>query len=126
MNNLPCIFAIDFDGTLCRDEFPEIGAANCRLISVLIEYKKNHPEVKYILWTCRDNHTKERHLDAAVEWCRQHGLEFDAVNENLPEVKALFGNNDTRKVYANIYLDDKNLMIYQFEEAIKLREGKHA
>ena len=34
------------------------------------------------------------------------GLEFDAVNENLAEVQQMF-NNDTRKVYADLYIDDK-------------------
>jgi hypothetical protein len=47
-------------------------------------------------------------LDEAVEWCRSHGLTFDAVNDNLPEVKARYGNNP-RKVHADYYLDDHNL-----------------
>lgn len=111
MNSLPYILAIDFDGTLCEDKFPEIGKPNYRLISSLLEAKKDNPDLKYILWTCRDNNTEDRHLDKAVEFCREYGLEFDAVNENLPEVKALFGNNDTRKVFADKYLDDKNLSI---------------
>lgn len=113
MNKLPYILAIDFDGTLCEDRFPEIGAANDRLISALIKFKEERPGVKYVLWTCRDNNTPERYLDRAVEFCEKHGLKFDAVNENLPEVQAMFGNNDTRKVYADRYLDDKNIHIYE-------------
>lgn len=110
MNNLPYIIAVDFDGTLCADKFPEIGEANYRLISALMECRKRNPDTRLILWTCRDNHTEDKHLDKAVEFCRQFGLEFDAVNENIPEVKALF-NNDTRKVFADKYLDDKNMSI---------------
>lgn len=53
-------------------------------------------------WTCR---VGER-LQEAVEWCRGYGLEFDAVNENLPEIIECFGT-DTRKVCADIYIDDK-------------------
>ena len=123
MNNLPYILAIDFDGTLCENKFPEIGAANHRLISELIRYKHNNPDTKYILWTCRDNNTPERNLDKAVEFCREYGLEFDAVNENLPEVKALFGNNDTRKVYAILYLDDKSMLISQFFGSVRRVDG---
>lgn len=123
MSKLPYILAVDFDGTLCENKFPEIGAANHRLISELIRYKSNNPDTKYILWTCRDNNTPEKHLDRAVEFCRQYGLEFDAVNENLPEVKALFGNNDTRKVYANMYLDDKAMLIGQFYGGVKRVDG---
>ena len=114
MDKLPYTIAIDFDGTLCEDKFPEIGAPNGCLISLLVEYKKLNPNLRYILWTCRDNNTDERHLDQAVAWCKEHGLEFDAVNENIPEVKAMF-NNDTRKVFANKYVDDKNTSIKDME-----------
>lgn len=110
MDKLPYTLAIDFDGTLCEDKFPEIGAPNECLISLLVEYKKMNPKVRYVLWTCRDNNTDEHHLDKAVAWCKEHGLEFDAVNKNIPEVIAMF-NNDTRKVFANKYIDDKNMSI---------------
>lgn len=60
--------------------------------------------IKLILWTMREG----KLLDEAVEWCRSHGLTFDAVNDNLAEVKARYGNNP-RKVYADYYLDDHNL-----------------
>lgn len=108
MSKIPYTIAIDFDGTLCQNKFPEIGAANDCLISTLIELKKEKPGIRYILWTCRDNNTEEKYLDKAVEFCRQRGLVFDAINENLPEVKELY-NNDTRKVFADIYLDDRAL-----------------
>lgn len=110
MRDIPYTIAIDFDGTLCENKFPEIGAANDRLISELIKYKQDNPDVRYILWTCRDNHTEERHLDKAVAFCKERGLEFDTVNENLPEVKRIF-NNDTRKVFADLYLDDRALTV---------------
>ena len=55
---------------------------------------------KVILWTSRAG----RDLEAAVEWCHGQGLEFDAVNEPLPEQVARWGN-DTRKVYADFYID---------------------
>lgn len=122
MDKLPYTIAIDFDGTLCEDKFPEIGAPNRCLISLLVAYKSIRPDVKYILWTCRDNNTAERHLDKAVAWCKDHGLEFDAVNENIPEVKAMF-NNDTRKVFANVYVDDKNTPIKDFEWTLAIGLG---
>ena len=45
-------------------------------------------------------------LEDAVAWCKERGLEFDAVNENLPELIELYGN-DCRKINADIYIDDK-------------------
>lgn len=94
------IYAVDFDGTLCESNFPEIGEPNKTLISRLIKRKnKGH---KIILWTCR---VGER-LREAVDWCKQFGLEFDAVNENLPEIVAEWGG-ESRKIFADVYIDDK-------------------
>lgn len=104
MNTLPYIIAVDFDGTLFQDSYPEIGEPNHGLICGCIEYREKGG--KLILWTCRDNDTPEMHLDKAVAACKEHGLEFDAVNRNIDEVIIMF-NNDTRKIYANEYIDDK-------------------
>ena len=38
------------------------------------------------------------------------GVEFDAVNENLPEVIERMGG-DTRKVFANEYWDDRAVRV---------------
>lgn len=104
MATLPEIWAIDFDGTLVEDKFPNIGKPDMLLVNQLIEVRK--AGTKLILWTCRDNHNANRLLDKAVAYCKTLGLEFDAVNCNIDETKNMF-NNDTRKVYANLYLDDK-------------------
>ena len=107
--------AVDFDGTLCADKFPEIGRPYYNIIHTLVLLRRLG--VKLVLWTCRKNDQHGNHLDEAVEWCKQFGLEFDAVNQNLPEVQAKWGG-DTRKVMTTYYLDDKN-MGASFEEAYK-------
>ena len=94
------IYAVDFDGTLCEYKWPEIGNANTELIDYL-KIIQSHG-ARLILWTCR----KDEKLEEAVEWCKQHGLVFDAINENLPEIIEEFGS-DTRKIYANKYIDDR-------------------
>lgn len=94
------IYAVDFDGTLCESVFPGIGEPNTALINHLI--KKRAQGNKVILWTCR---VGER-LQEAVDWCRDHDLEFDAVNENLPEMIEQWGG-ESRKVFADVYIDDK-------------------
>lgn len=100
MSNLPKILAVDFDGTIVRDEFPEIGFPHYEIIDLL---KRLHNKgVKIILWTCR---TGSR-LTEAVEFCDRVGLHLDAVNTNIPEVIAMY-HEDTRKVFADVYLDDK-------------------
>ena len=94
------IYAIDFDGTLCESVWPGIGDPNIALIEHL--KKKREKGNKLILWTCR---VGER-LQEAVNWCKCYGLEFDAVNENLPEMIEKYGG-DSRKVYADVYIDDQ-------------------
>lgn len=95
------IIAVDFDGTLCENKWPEIGEPNHKMIAYLKE--RQAAGDKLILWTCRIDET----LDNALRWCRNKGLIFDAVNENLPSVIAKFGT-DTRKIFANEYIDDRN------------------
>lgn len=96
------IIAVDFDGTLCENNWPGIGAPNEELIEYLRNRKKDGD--KLILWTCR----VEDMLQKAVEWCKERNLVFDAVNENLPEIIENFGS-DTRKIFANEYIDDRCL-----------------
>ena len=95
------IYAVDFDGTLCKNAWPKIGEPNEALISELILARELGDKV--ILWTMRE----DKLLDEAVTWCREHGLRFDAHNDNLPEQQKYYGNNP-RKIYADVYIDDHN------------------
>ena len=97
------IYAVDFDGTLCESVWPGIGRPNTVLIKHLI--KRRREGNKVILWTCRCGSL----LEEAVSWCRGFDLEFDAVNENLPEMIEHFGN-DSRKIFADVYIDDKAII----------------
>lgn len=99
------IIAVDFDHTLTVDgEFPNIGRPNTRLIQYLINCRKHG--IKVILNTMREGEI----LDHAVEWCKAQGLLFDAVNDNLPEMQMLYGNNP-RKIAATWYIDDHNAVV---------------
>ena len=94
------IIAVDFDGTLCKNAWPDIGEPRDGMIRYLKHRQRNGD--KLILWT---NRTGER-LEDAVKWCKVQGIEFDAVNGNIPDVVQMYGW-DCRKVYADVYLDDK-------------------
>lgn len=94
------IIAIDFDGVLFTDAYPEVGLPIAPNINRAKNEKANG--AKLILWTCREG----KKLEEAVAACRAVGLEFDAVNENVPELKEAFGT-DPRKVGATEYWDDR-------------------
>ena len=101
-STLPPIMAVDFDGTLVTDKFPDIGEERKQFCNVI--RKLQRMGVKSILWTSRTGSA----LKEAIEWCEDHDLHFDTINENLPEVIELAGGTDTRKVYADVYFDDRN------------------
>lgn len=95
------IIAVDFDGTLCADEYPGIGAPNLPLIAYLKRLKAEGCQL--ILWTCRCGEL----LEEAVAWCTGCQLYFDAVNENVEETLEKYGT-DSRKIFADVYIDDRS------------------
>lgn len=97
------VYAIDFDGTLCRNAWPDIGPPRMTVIQAVKDVQADGNKI--ILWTCREGES----LIAAVDWCKCHGLVFDSVNENLPERIDLYG--DCRKIGANYYIDDRNMSV---------------
>ena len=81
--------AVDFDGTIVEHRYPAIGREIPFAIDALKLLCAQH---KIILWTVREGAL----LDEAVEYCRERGLRFYAVNKNYPEersaTKATRGN----------------------------------
>lgn len=107
-----CVIAVDFDGTLAGDGvWPEVGEPNLVLIRQL--KARRAAGDKLILWTCRSGEA----LEVAVAWAAQQGLKFDAVNDNLPEVVATYGNN-SRKISCDYYIDDKSVLPDNFPSVI--------
>jgi hypothetical protein len=102
MNELINIkIAVDFDGTIVEHEYPSIGKEKLFAFRTLRELDKLG--ARLILWTFRTG----KELEEAIEYCRQNGIEFYAVNKNYPE--EIFDETVSRKIDADIYIDDKNL-----------------
>ena len=91
------IIAVDFDGTIMLPG----GNPNAQLIQCLRASQRNGNIV--ILWSCR---TGSRLADA-VKFCQKNGLNPNYVNANAPQAIRMLGS-DPRKIYADIYIDDKN------------------
>lgn len=105
------VYAVDFDGTLAETRFPEIiGPRKKTIAAVKLLKAQGH---KIILWTSRAGVD----LENAVEWCKGQGIVFDSVNEPLPEQIARWGN-DTRKIYADAYIDDRAITPEELEKAV--------
>lgn len=95
------IYAIDFDGTIVEDNYPNIGVLNPHAEKFIRKLKEEGG--KWILYTMREGED----LEAAVKFLESVNLIPDAVNDNLPEMKKKY-NNNPRKIFANVYIDDRN------------------
>lgn len=79
------IIAVDFDGTLVENKWPEIGAPIEKNIAKV--KAEQEAGAKIILWTNRVGEP----LEKALSFCKEQGIHLDAVNENLPEITKAFG-----------------------------------
>jgi len=95
--------AVDFDGTIVEDRYPEIGHEIPFATETLRMLIKEHHRL--ILWSVREG----RHLEEAVNWCRERGVEFYAVNRDYPEETIDNNNHFSRKIKADIFIDDRNI-----------------
>lgn len=95
------VIAIDFDGTIVEHKYPGIGKEMpFAFHTIRALQQKGH---RLILWTYRQG----KSLEAAVEYCRDHSIEFYAVNENYPGEtrQKKYG----RKLNADVFIDDRNV-----------------
>lgn len=97
------LIAVDFDGTIVEHKYPAIGPEIPFAIETLKKLKAERH--KLILWSVREG----KLLEEAVEFCRQRGLEFYAVNRDYPEEEKGQNNHYSRKLKADLFIDDRNL-----------------
>ena len=97
------VIAVDFDGTIVEHRYPSIGKELPFAIETLRKLaEEGH---RLFLWTVREG----QYLNDAVEFCRNRGLEFYAVNRDYPEEKPEHNHHFTRKLKADLWIDDRNL-----------------
>lgn len=99
--NKHLIIAIDFDGTIVEDAYPDIGKPKIFALETIKRLQQDGHRL--ILWTYRSG----RKLQEAVDFCTQNGIAFYAVNKNYPEED--FDNKISRKIHADLFIDDRNI-----------------
>jgi len=92
------VIAVDFDGTLVTHAYPDVGD-DAGAAPVLKELTNNG--CRLILLTMRTGEL----LEPALRWFRERGIPLFAVNENPEQNKW----SASRKVYADLYIDDSSL-----------------
>lgn len=96
------VIAVDFDGTIVKHKYPQIG----REIPLAIKTLKRLQSDGHILilWTVRSG----KLLEDAITFCKQQGIEFYAVNCNYPEETEL-NIIQCRKINVDLFIDDRNV-----------------
>jgi hypothetical protein len=96
------IISFDYDDTIVVADYPNIGTIK-RFAKEVINslYDEGHT---IIINTCRSG---KHEADAAL-YLTQCGVMYHHINENHPENIAIY-DSDSRKIYADIYVDDKQL-----------------
>ena len=95
------VIAIDFDGTIVEHKYPAIGKEMLFAFATLKALQeKGH---KLLLWTIRTGEL----LQEAVDYCKENGVEFYAVNKNYPE--EVLDEKTSRKLNADIFVDDRTI-----------------
>lgn len=124
------IIAVDFDGTLHTGEWPGIGAPAPFAIETMQKLRADGHYL--IIWTCREGDPQRD----AINWLLENGIPFDRINDHEPAHMLAFGGSNARKVYAHLYVDDKQVgglppwpEIYKFvseteAEYLKRKEAK--
>ena len=97
------IIAVDFDGTIVEHKYPEIGEEIPFAIDTLKMLINDHHRL--ILWSVREGDL----LKEAVEWCRERCVEFWAVNRDYPEETVSNNQHFSRKLKADMFIDDRNV-----------------
>lgn len=96
--------AVDFDGTIVTHEYPKIGREIPFAIDTLKKLQsEGHHQL--IMWTVREGDL----LTEAVEYCKNRGLEFYAINSNYPEAESETIEGQARKLSVDLFIDDRNL-----------------
>lgn len=95
------IIAIDFDGTIVEDAYPNIGKPQIFAFETIKRLQNDGHRL--ILWTYRSG----KKLDDAVEFCKENGVEFYAVNQSFPN--EVYEGKESRKIAADIFIDDRNI-----------------
>ena len=104
------VIACDFDGTITTENcFPDISELRPHVKEV-IEHLRTAGH-KVILWTCREG----IYLDDARKFLEENGIVLDGFNYSPYQLQS-------RKIVADVYIDDKNVFMVDNVDWYKIEE----
>lgn len=104
------VIAVDFDGTITdRNIFPEIGEFKEHALETIQSFQKHGHQV--VMWTCREG----TYLDDAKTALFRKGIFLDGFNYSPYQLQS-------RKIVADVYIDDKNVFMVDDVDWYKIEE----
>lgn len=93
------VIAIDFDGTIVEDAFPDIGPPNMRMFQFAKTVRSEGHKV--VVWSCRANKKLNKGADRdyfqeMVDFLEQSNFPYDEIDDG-----------SQGKYHADLYVDDK-------------------
>lgn len=107
------IVAVDFDDTLY--DFHKDGGTYFQVQQLIRDLKEIGCFI--IIWTGNQN------TEFVINYLNENNIPFDTINDEAPASKKLLGGKFNRKVYANVYIDDRAGLEQVYNDLTKLIEN---
>ena len=104
------IVAVDFDDTVY--DFHKEGNSYERVMQLVRDLKEINCYI--VIWTGNQD------IDFIKDYLSKHNIPYDSINDEAPVSKKLLGDSIPRKVYANVYLDDRAGLEQVYNDLTKL------
>lgn len=111
------VIGVDFDGTLVEESFPTIGKIKQEVVEFIDKAKSLGHLV--IIWTARSGEP----LKEATEFLNKNNINYDYINDN-PECEWARRGEQGRKIFCDIYLDDRALHVDDVFKAFDYLNGE--
>lgn len=96
-------FAIDFDGTIAYDAYPNVGKLIPGAKETMQKIKELGGEIA--IWTCRT----DQWAQDAKDFLDKNEIPYDYFNKPFDHHVNIYGGDNSRKIYADCYIDDRSV-----------------
>jgi len=104
------IVAVDFDDTLY--DFHKVGNSYEQMHQLVRDLHKANCYI--VIWTGNQDE------DLIISYLDDNDIPFDSINNEAPVSLKMLGQNIPRKVYANVYLDDRAGLVQVYNDLKRL------
>ena len=104
------VIAVDFDGCITdRNCFPDISELRPHVVEAIKNLQAHGHTC--ILWTCREG----IYLEKAISYLHEHDINLSGYNFSPYQLQS-------RKIVADVYIDDKNVFMVDNVDWYKIEE----